>query len=498
NDKGRGRGGSRGRTSRTSSRGQTEQADKKDEDKEKGKVDVLEGLARLIMTIRNGTFTYSQNSGILLPGYGEATNAFGMSPNFVAPGLGFVLGQQNHNLSGDLVRDFARTAADNDWLVRSSSIFTPYTNTRTENINARLTLEPFQSMRIELLANRTESRNSSSFFRYRADTINAYVNESPQEFGNFSVSIITWATTFSTDDDNFVNPVFEQLLDDRQVISGRLAGARGITEVVDTTGFYQGYGRTQQDVVIPSFIAAYTGQSAQSVKLDPFSIFPLPNWDITYDGLSRLAPFSKLFRTFTINHSYRSTFSIGSYQTNLLYTQDGEALDAIGNFIPQRQIMTATISEVMRPFINFDATLQNSLLLKFEYNRDRNLSLSLSNLQVTEVRGKEFVVGTGYRFKNVKFPLAFGGTRPKSDMNLRLDLSLRDNATVIRRMEENQNQVTAGQNIISIKTSADYVINQRLNVRAFYERVMNNPVISTSFPSANTNAGISIRFTLTQ
>ncbi|MCB0813874.1 MAG: cell surface protein SprA, partial [Flavobacteriales bacterium] len=256
----------------------------------------------------------------------------------------------------------------------------------------------------------------------RADTINAYVNESPQEFGNFSVSIITWATTFSTDDDNFVNPVFEQLLDDRQVISGRLAGARGITEVVDTTGFYQGYGRTQQDVVIPSFIAAYTGQSAQSVKLDPFSIFPLPNWDITYDGLSRLAPFSKLFRTFTINHSYRSTFSIGSYQTNLLYTQDGEALDAIGNFIPQRQIMTATISEVMRPFINFDATLQNSLLLKFEYNRDRNLSLSLSNLQVTEVRGKEFVVGTGYRFKNVKFPLAFGGTRPKSDMNLRLDL----------------------------------------------------------------------------
>ena len=496
NDKGRGRGGSRGRTSRTSSRGQTEQADKKDE--EKGKIDVLEGLARLVMTIRNGTFTYSQNSGLLLPGYAEATNVLGMSPNFVAPGFGFVLGQQNHDLSGDLVRDFARTAADNDWLVRSSSIFTPYTQTRTENINARLTLEPFQSMRIELLANRTESRNSSSFFRYRADTINAYVNESPQEFGNFSVSIITWATTFSTDDDNFVNPVFEQLLADRQVISGRLAGARGITEVVDTSGFYQGFGRTQQDVVIPSFIAAYTGQSAQSVKLDPFSIFPLPNWDITYDGLSRLAPFSKLFRTFTVNHSYRSTFSIGNYQTNLLYTQDGEALDAIGNYIPERQIMTVTISEVMRPFINFDATLQNSLLLKFEYNRDRNLSLSLANLQVTEVRGKEFVVGTGYRFKNVKFPLAFGGTRPKSDMNLRLDLSLRDNATVIRRMEENQNQVTAGQNIISIKTSADYVINQRLNVRAFYERVMNNPVISTSFPSANTNAGISIRFTLTQ
>jgi cell surface protein SprA len=124
--------------------------------------------------------------------------------------------------------------------------------------------------------------------------------------------------------------------------------------------------------------------------------------------------------------------------------------------------------------------------------------LSLTNNQVTEVRGQEYVIGTGYRLKDVKFPFAIGGTTPKSDLNLRVDLSLRDNATVIRKIVENQNQVTAGQNIISIKTSADYVVNQRLNVRAFYERVINNPVISTSFPSANTNAGISLRFTLAQ
>jgi cell surface protein SprA len=152
----------------------------------------------------------------------------------------------------------------------------------------------------------------------------------------------------------------------------------------------------------------------------------------------------------------------------------------------------------MRPLASFDATLKNSMLVKFEYNRDRNLSLSLTNYQVTEIRGKEYVVGTGYRFKNVKFPFAIGGVAPKSDLNLRLDLSLRDNATVIRKMEERQNQVTAGQNILSIKTSLDYVLNQRLNVRAFYERVVNTPVISTSFPSANTNAGISLRFTLAQ
>jgi cell surface protein SprA len=170
----------------------------------------------------------------------------------------------------------------------------------------------------------------------------------------------------------------------------------------------------------------------------------------------------------------------------------------LGNYIPSRQITTVTIAEVMRPFINFDATLQNSLLAKFEYNRDRNLSLSLSNNQITEVRGTEFVIGSGYRFKDVKFPFQVGTTKPKSDLNLRVDLSWRRNNTVIRQMNEEQNKVTAGQNIISIKTSADYVINQRLNIRAFYEQVINKPVISTTFPSSNTNLGISMRFTLTQ
>ena len=177
---------------------------------------------------------------------------------------------------------------------------------------------------------------------------------------------------------------------------------------------------------------------------------------------------------------------------------DSNKTDVLGNYIPARQISTVTISEVMRPFINFDATLQNSLLAKFEYNRDRNLSLSLTNNQITEVRGKEFVIGSGYRFKDVKFPFEIGGKAPKSDLNLRVDLSWRQNNTVIRKIEQEQNTVTAGQDIISIKTSADYVIDQKLNVRAFYERVINKPVISTTFPSANTNLGISLRFTLTQ
>jgi len=459
------------------------------------KIDPLEGLARVLMTLRNGTITYSQTSGILLPGYSPRTNAVGMD-NFGAPGFGFVMGQQNHDLSGDIVRDFATTAAQRGWLVNTPSIFNPYTNTRNETINARLSLEPFRGMRVELMANRTKADNTSSFFRYNRDE-QRYVNDSPRDQGSFSVSMLNWRTAFVNNDGDFVNQVFQDMLANRTVVSARLAAEAGVA-VNPETGYADGFGPTQQNVVVTSFLAAYTGKSAEKVKLDPLSLIPAPNWDITYDGLTKLPLMDKIFRTFTVKNSYRSTFNVGSYQTNLLYIEGAGVRDLSDNFLPEKQIAVVTIQEVMRPLMGFDGTLKNSLLAKFEYNRDRNLSLSLTNNQVTEVRGKEFVIGSGYRFKSVKFPFAIGGTTPKSDLNLRVDLSLRENITVIRKVQEQQNQPTAGQNIISIKTSADYVINERLNVRAFYERVINTPVISTSFPSANTNAGISLRFTLAQ
>ncbi|MBK7946731.1 MAG: cell surface protein SprA [Flavobacteriales bacterium] len=472
-------------------------APKPEEPPKKGeKFNVLEGLARVLMTVRTGSITYSQNSGMLLPGYGRKTNIMGMD-NFMAPGFGFVLGQQDHAFNGDPQRDFAQTAADNGWLVNTPSIFTARTNARTENINARLSLEPFRGMRVVMSANRTIATNRRSFFRWNED-LQDYVDDSPNETGSFSVSMITWRTAFSRDDDNFVNQIFQDVLANRRVISERL-GSENPESVLDTqTGYYSGYGPTNQDVVIPAFLAAYTGRSAGSVGLNPFKLLPAPNWDVTYDGLTKLPLFAKWFRTFTVKHSYRSSFNIANYITNLLYVPGGNATDAAGNYIPERQISVLTVQETMRPLMSFDGTLKNGLLAKVEYNRDRNLSLGLTNYQVTEVRGREYVIGTGYRFKNVKLPFNVGAKKPESDLNVRVDLSLRDNFTVIRKMEELQNQVTAGQKVLSIKTSADYVLNQRLNVRAFYERVVNTPVISTSFPSANTNLGIAIRFTLTQ
>ncbi|MBL7983871.1 MAG: cell surface protein SprA, partial [Flavobacteriales bacterium] len=482
----------------------TDDKDKK-EDKEKKenevkKIDPLAGFFRVLMAIRTGTLTYSQTNGMLLPGWNRGPNVLGMDAGFGAPGFGFIMGEQNTNFNGDIVRDFASEASGNGWLVKNKSIFTPHTQTRTETINARLAVEPFKGMRIDLSANRTIGSNLSSFYRW--DTLDTWRNDSPRETGNFSVSMLNWPTTFVNDNENLVNAVFENMLAYRTVISERLGSANQFSDLPQglpaDSIYWTGYGATNQDVIIPAFLAAYTGRDPKTVKLNPFKLLPAPNWDITYDGLTKLEVFKKLFRTFTVNHSYRSTFTIGGYQTNLFYVPGADSTDISGNYIPEKQISLVTISEVMRPFVNFDATLQNSLLAKFEYNRDRSLSLSLSNNQITEIRGKEFVIGSGYRFKNVKFPIQIGAAKPKSDLNLRVDLSWRQNNTVIRQIQERQNTVTAGQNIISIKTSADYVINQRLNIRAFYERVINKPVISTTFPSANTNLGVSLRFTLTQ
>jgi len=493
NDKGRGRTTAR---PQVATRPAARDTTAKPPEKEKTKVDPLEGLARVLMSLRTGTVTYSQNSGTLLPGYDRKTNIIGMD-NFGAPGWGFITGQQNHDLNGTRVRDFAGDAAANDWLVRTPSIFNPYTTTRTETINGRVSLEPFRGMRVELMANRTIAGNRSSFFRWNEDR-SAYTDDSPREYGSFSVSMLTWPTAFSRDDENFRNVFFERLLEHRPIISARLAADDPASVLDPGTGFHTGFGPIHQDVVIPAFLAAYTGKDPRNVELNPFKLLPAPNWDVTYDGLTKLAFFAKRFRTFTLKNSYRSAFSVANYQTNLLHVPGAFELDAGGNYIPERQISVVTVQEVLRPLLGFDATLVNSMLLKVEHNRDRSLSMSLTNYQVTEVRGKEYVIGTGYRFKKVKFPFTIGEKRPNSDLNLRVDLSLRDNATVIRKMEERQNQVTAGQNILSIKTSADYVLNERLNVRAFYERVVNTPVISTSFPSANTNVGISLRFTLAQ
>ena len=216
----------------------------------------------------------------------------------------------------------------------------------------------------------------------------------------------------------------------------------------------------------------------------------------------------KFARNVTLGHAYRSTYSVSNFTTNLGFQgvelADGtesdfpNTKDSSNNFIPRLQIGTITVSEQFSPLVSLDFTFKNSLTAKFEVKTSRTLSLNFSNNQLTEVTSEEYIVGAGYTFKAVPFPVRFGKSkkRIKSDLNFRIDFSLRDNRTMIRKLEEDVNQATSGQKLISIKLNADYVINQRFNIRLFYDAAINEPVVSSSFPTQNHAAGLSLRFTL--
>jgi cell surface protein SprA len=334
------------------------------------------------------------------------------------------------------------------------------------------------------------------------------------ETGNFSASINTWATAFARDDKdngNMSDP-FLNLIAYRQEISGRLNTVNYQLSDVDSAGYYQGFGGTSQDVIIPAFIAAYSGKSTSEVSLNPFKTMAQPNWKISYDGLTKLESVKKYFKQFTINHQYKSTMN-ASYVTNLNFEQDmlgrPTALDANAqpNWISQKQINTVTITESMSPLLGFDMTVKtkksNDPQIKVEMKRDRTIALGLANNQVTENRSNSFVIGTGYKFTDIPNPIAKikGKKFPmkllkSTTLTLRADLTMRDNVTMIRKIVEQQNQITAGQTLWSLKTSADMAVSDKLTLRFFYDHQFNKPKISNSFNNTNINSGIAIRFTL--
>ena len=228
----------------------------------------------------------------------------------------------------------------------------------------------------------------------------------------------------------------------------------------------------------------------------------MPNWNVNFNGFTKIRWVKNNFKNITMSHSYRSTYSVGSFFSNLNYLppQLQELNPDVygGNYIPEFQIDQVNITEQFAPFFKLDITMKNSMTTRLEYKKDRTISLNLSNSQITEVKGFEYVVGLGYRIQGVKlmFDGGAGQKQVDSDLDLRADVSIRNNKTIIRRIEEETNQPTSGQSLITLKFSADYVINNRVNLKLFYDQVVTDYVVSSSFPTSNTNVGVSLRLTL--
>lgn len=453
-------------------------------------------IGRMIMGVKTLGFTYSENNGTTLPGYINYSDAFGQDIDNGSPGFGFTVGSQE---------DIRERAVRGGWITADSTLNNPLTRTYSSNFSGRSSIEPFDGLKIELSATRQFSRNNSEFFRFNG---NNFESQGITETGNFSISVISWNTAFVRDDKTTYNSAtFDNFNAYRKIISERLAAdnpnSNGFA-APDTFGvvYNDGYGGTQQEVLALAFIAAYTGQSPNSLQTNIFPRIPMPNWRITYDGLSKLPLFKKVFTSVNLTHSYRSTYNVNSYQRNASYVDAAfpTIRDISQNFIPRRELAQVSMTEQFGPLIGVDVTWKNNMQTRAEFRRDRNVSLTYAGVQITEVKGNEIVLGFGYRLPKFRLPFGIAGKKKVSSnsLNLTADFSARRNITIIRRLLEGVNQPTAGLNVYSIKGAADYAVNERLNVRLFYEQTINTPVISTSFPTSNILTGVEVRFSLSQ
>jgi cell surface protein SprA len=480
-----------------------EERKKKREEAEKkrgGKVHPIPGfIARSIMTVRNVSGTYALNDGTMLPGYSQEAGVLGLNNNLTGGMGGFVFGKQRYDIWGrETGYNIATASAANGWLVKNQDINKQYTITHSQNLNLRASLEPLKDVAVELTMTRNYGNNSSEFFRWN-ETTQSYESQSKVETGTLMYSNVSIGSAFVKTTRDYQSATFGELLANRQIVSSLLGGSNPNSAALNS-GFYTGYSGSQQEVVTGAFLAAYTNRNISEKTINPVKNVPLPNWTINYNGLTKMAFAKKFVKNFVIRHAYSSTVSVTGLQTNLNAEFDNagnaSALDINNNFIADRQIQNITISERFSPLIGIDATWNikgQGLITKFEIKRDRSATLSLNNNQVTEVMGNEIVIGTGYKFAKVKLPFE---KVPASAVNVRFDFSFRDNLTVIRKIVENTNLPTAGQRVISIKTSADYNLSQNLTLQFYYDQVINTPKIQTSFPTGNVSTGLRLRFNL--
>lgn len=498
---------------RTSGRGKSEE-EEEDKEEESTFQKILAGTVRTLMMVKNGSVNYTKNEGTVLPGFIPTPVLAGMdNSRGFAPGPLFTLGDQ---------ADIRDIAVENDWLTRSALLNTPYTRASSENITARASVEPLNSLRITLTGSKNTTSNLQEFFRFDTTATNAdgglgaFVSQNPFYTETYTMSYISIRTAFdgSSDPDNpNASRTYQQFLDNRFSVSSALSSqyaannpgySREIVGEGDTAA-YRYFGLSSQDVMIPAFLAAYSGSNIDGFNTGYKRSIPLPNWNITYDGLSKINLVKKWFNSMVLTHNYRSTYTVSNITTNLLRTQELEdrpgrvPLDNAGNLLSENLIGAVIISEQFAPFLGVNMKLKNSMTLRLEYKKDRNVTLSLSNAQITETKGSEWVIGAGYIIKNVKLKfirLGKSRTNPVSNLEIKADLGIRDNVTVIRRIVEGTETPTAGQRVINMKLSADYQMSKRVQTKLFYDMNLSTFKTSNAYPISTHLFGISLRLNL--
>lgn len=497
-------------------------------------------LERIVITpllaVKKVSLTYTERQGSLVPGFMPKHRILGMDQNMSSPGWDYVFGVQPNSAWLD-------NAANKNWISDNLYLNQQYTQNYTQQIEGRATVEPFKDFKIEVNLTKNYTKNHTEFFKDTLPNTRQFNHLSPMDLGSYTISYLpirSWQDRY--DSKTYATEAFQRFEENRHIISRRLGEADPNSyilptkDTVDTQyNYYYGYGRNNQDVLIPSFIAAYTQQDVNKVKLNFFKQLPLPNWRLNYTGLSRLNLFKKLFNNFGLTHSYKSTFTVNRFSTDLDYVQQGSVIDTnrVGNFYSRYEIPAIVITENFSPLIGIDIAWKNNLSTRLDYNKGRNLAMSFIDNQLIENRNEEITIGLGYRVQG-GFQTLFGkkkkGSKKKTsanasndqkaepkakpapsksrkkrklfnlslnnDLNFKFDFSYRNDLTINHQFDQNYTEPTRGAKTIRISPSIDYVINNRLNIRLFYDRNQTIPATSQSFPITTTRYGLNIRFTL--
>jgi cell surface protein SprA len=456
---------------------------------------LIKGIARLLMSLRSINATYSLTEGTILPGFAQTPKFLGMDQEWEAPGWKFITGSQDPNIRFN--------AARNNWLTKSSALTLPFTQTRNEMLNLRANVEPSSDFKIQIDVKKEGTSAYQEIFRY--DSLgDSFSSLNPSRGGSYKISFLSIRSAFDHSNDDIESGVFKTFEENLDIIKSRFQAFNGAE-----------FDSTSQDVVIPAFLAAYGGGDARAIGLSPFPRTPMPNWRIDYSGLNKIPFFQDLFQSITISHGYQSSYSVLNYSNSLDYSDPSIVSmkrpiedynrtyfaqpNANGDYVPVYVISQVLISEQFAPLIGINLRTKGRLTARAEYKTKRDLALNISNAQVTELNSKDVTCEIGFTKNNMKLPFKTQGRTIvlKNDVTFRLNVSISDNKTIQRKVDD-VSTITNGNINFQLRPNISYVVNQKLTVQGYFERTVNEPLVTNSYPRSTTRFGIQVRFSLAQ